>query len=281
MEAKVCDLNHLGADVLLPPRKRLLAGFKKQNFEIDTNWHASCIESSSSIASRVFDSHLNSLLNSHTNESNLSPEEIVEASGSAAVAAAKAAKAARALAEEKAAIAAKAVAAAKTALDIVASFSEASGSNDRYLKRNKMKHVPVNSLYGKEKSKGNCKADEELARNLHRAMNSSPRKRKCSQGADANIGRSKKPQYSSTDEVDCPKSSGHADSDEVDSEGTIDDAATSQTKEKSFKYVSNFRSKMLNGESSHSTARAWDDGSPSTKRGRVKLKKLPLSICTY
>ncbi|KAJ6990507.1 hypothetical protein NC653_018922 [Populus alba x Populus x berolinensis] len=35
MEANICDINHLDADVLLPPRKRLLAGFKKQSSDGD------------------------------------------------------------------------------------------------------------------------------------------------------------------------------------------------------------------------------------------------------
>ncbi|GMP97060.1 hypothetical protein CsSME_00045461 [Camellia sinensis var. sinensis] len=37
MEANLCDLNHLDSDVLLPPRKWLLAVLKKQNF--DANSH--------------------------------------------------------------------------------------------------------------------------------------------------------------------------------------------------------------------------------------------------
>ncbi|KAI4325404.1 hypothetical protein MLD38_030808 [Melastoma candidum] len=143
MEARVCDVNQLAAGVLLPPRKRLLAGLKKQNSEIDSNWRALCVSLPSPVTSGVFDARLNCLLNSHSDKSNLSPEEVAEASSSAAMAAAKAARQARALAEEKAAIAAKAMAAAKSALDLVVSFSEEPGGNARYLKRNKAKkHVP-------------------------------------------------------------------------------------------------------------------------------------------
>jgi len=145
MEANICDVNHLDADVLLPPRKRLLAGLKKQSSKADGASRLSLVASPSASASASafasasasapacapssaalsdFEIRLNNLLSSHSSHPNLTPEEIVEASKSAAIAAAKAAEVARAAAEEKAAIASKAMAAVKRALDLVASFAE-------------------------------------------------------------------------------------------------------------------------------------------------------------
>lgn len=280
MEANLCDVNHLDADVLLPPRKRLLAGLKRQNCESDCASHASCFASSSSSSpSNVFDAHLNNLLRAHTGDSDLSPEEIVEASKSAAAAKAKAANAARAAAEEKAAIAVKAMAAARSALELVASFPEELGTKDRSLKRNKLqKHVPVHSLYKNQRAVESCGEDEELARKLHRAINSSPRISKNSSSSDSK-GQRKRPRIlPNLDEARVPnagvlpgeispKCNGHAVMGEVDSEGST--------------YEVNVIKEDENWESSRSKERVWDDGCNSgKKRGRVKLKKLPLSICT-
>lgn len=280
MEANLCDVNHLDADVLLPPRKRLLAGLKRQNCESDCASHASCFASSSSSSpTSVFDAHLNNLLRAHTSDSDLSPEEIVEASKSAAAAKAKAANAARAAAEEKAAIAVKAMAAARSALELVASFPEELGTKDRSLKRNKLqKHVPVHSLYKNQRAVESCGEDEELARKLHRAINSSPRISKNSSSSDSK-GQRKRPRIlPNLDEARVPnagvlpgeispKCNGLAVMGEVDSEGST--------------YEVNVIKEDENWESSRSKERVWDDGCNSgKKRGRVKLKKLPLSICT-
>lgn len=175
METNGCHVEQVDADVLLPPRKRLLAGLKKQNSDAKGASHVSSTAMPSSSSLSAFDAHLNSLLGVHSNP-NLSPEEIVEASNSAALAAAKIAKAARAAAEEKAAVAARAVSAAKSALDLVASFSNEGNHKETSLKRNKLKkRVPVHSLYKRNRLISNCKTDEELARRLHRVMNSSSR----------------------------------------------------------------------------------------------------------
>ncbi|KAH0970951.1 hypothetical protein GBA52_023107 [Prunus armeniaca] len=155
--------------------KRLLAGLKKQSPDGDgSSWlslvassasasASASASSSSSPSSSEFNTRLNNILSSHN--PNLSPEELVEISNSAAAAAAKAAEDARAAAEEKAGIAAKAVAAAKSALELVASFSEDVGCKEKYLKKNKLKkHVPVQLLYKKYQPIENCKKDEELVR---------------------------------------------------------------------------------------------------------------------
>ncbi|XP_015889560.2 uncharacterized protein LOC107424309 [Ziziphus jujuba] len=313
MEANICDVNHLDADVLLPPRKRLLAGLKKQNSDGDSTSQPSLVPAASSPASSSsasasvfasslspssseFNNRLNNLLSSHS--ANLSPEEIVDASRIAASAAAKAAETARAAAEEKAAIAAKAVAAAKSALDLVASFSEEGASKDRYTRKNKLKkHVPVQLLYKKYQPIENCKKDEELARKLHRAINSSPRTCKNSSSSDLRGHKHKKPKISSTSErtrsngdmvLEQNRTSacnGHAVAGEVDdSEGTIRESYKNKADEKACRYDKAGQLEMDYGEaeSSQTNEKTWDDISTSgKKRGRVKLKKLPLSICTF
>ncbi|XP_051121351.1 uncharacterized protein LOC127244853 isoform X2 [Andrographis paniculata] len=136
------NLTGSDADALLPPRKRLLAGLKRSQMGIRS----------------------------------LSDEGIVEASRTAAVEAARTAKAARANAEEKAKKAAKAVAAAKAALELVASLSMEASNKEENLKKNKMKkHVPVEALYNNKNNTKGSAADEQLARKLHQAINSSPR----------------------------------------------------------------------------------------------------------
>lgn len=309
METNLCDVNHLDADVLLPPRKRLLAGLKKQSSEGDGSLQLSLVTSSSSPASASasastpspqspssseFNIRLSNLLNSHN--ANLSPGEIVEASKSAATAALKAAEAARAAAEEKAAIASKAVAAAKSALDLVASFSEEAVSKERYLKKNKLKkHVPVQLLYKKYQPIENCKEDEELARNLHRAINSSPRISKNSSGSDYKGRKHKKPKVlSSPDKTRDSNGSvvveqsytstcnGREAAGEIDNEGSVRELCKSKADEKACTYDKAGPSAIDNEEAElgQQKEKIWDDMSASgKKRGRVKLKKLPLSMC--
>ncbi|RDX87166.1 hypothetical protein CR513_31402, partial [Mucuna pruriens] len=302
----VCDVNHLDADVLLPPRKRLLAGLKKQSSDGDAVASpslvvASCVtvsEAASSSYPSEFEARLKNLLSSNSNNPNLTPEEVVEASKAAAVAAARAAKAARAAAEEKAEVAAKAVAAAKRALDLVASFSEdAVSSKERNLKKNKLKkHLPVHLLYKKYQPIENCGTDEELARKLHRAMNSSPRISKNSPNSESKGSKHKKPKTSSSFEItevsdarmafgqDCLSlNNGHAVMGKVDSEGSIQEVCSSKEDKKGFRYDRSSQMEIDNGEaeSSQSKEKNLEDlSSIGRKRGRVKLKKLPLSICS-
>lgn len=314
MESNICDVNHLDADVLLPPRKRLLAGLKKQSSETDVASGLSIIASPSaspsacaftsgsasvpsSAALTDFEIRLNNLLSSHSNNPNLTPEEIVEASKSAAIKAAKAAEAARAAAEEKAAIASKAMAAAKSALDLVASFSEEAACKERYLKKNKLKkHLPVQLLYKKYQPIENNKADEELARKLHRAINSSPRISKNSSSSDWKGHKHKKPKSSAS----CEKSrvsnggillerhppsmcNGHAVTGKV-SEGSMRELYTHKADEKACKSDKSGQLDKDNdeAESSQPKDKTLEDASPTgKKRGRVKLKRLPLSICTF
>ncbi|KAK7406936.1 hypothetical protein VNO78_08572 [Psophocarpus tetragonolobus] len=306
----VCDVNHLDADVLLPPRKRLLAGLKKQSSDGDAAASpplvvASCVTTVSEVASSSltsysseFEARLKNLLSSHSDNPNLTPEEVIQASKAAAVAAAKTAKAARAAAEEKAEIAAKAVATAKRALDLVASFSEeAVSSKERNLKKNKLKkHLPVHLLYKKNQPIENCGTDEELARKLHRAMNSSPRISKNSPNSDSKGSKHKKPRNSSSIEMtddsdarmafgqDCLSlNNGHTVVGKVDSEGSIQEVCSNKEDKKGYRYDRSSQMEIDNeeAESSQSKEKNSEDlTSVGKKRGRVKLKKLPLSICT-
>ncbi|CAL0330804.1 unnamed protein product [Lupinus luteus] len=291
----VCDVSQLDADVLLPPRKRLLAGLKKQNSDGDATAFLSPVAVSCDVAypssvsfSSEFEARLKHLLCYRSNNPNLTPEELVEASKTVAIAATKAAKAARAAAEEKSAIAAKAVAAAKSALDLVASFSEKAVTKERNLKRSKSKkHLPVQLLYTKNRSIGNCRTDEELAHTIHRAINSSPRISKNSPNSNSKGSKHKKLKSSSSFKITegsdaglafgldrLSLNNGHTLVEKIDSDGL---------NKKGFKYDISSQMEIDNGEaeSSQSKEKNYEDLSPiGKKRGRAKLKKSPLSICT-
>ncbi|KAH1113262.1 hypothetical protein J1N35_006640 [Gossypium stocksii] len=314
MEANICDINHLDADVLLPPRKRLLAGFKKQASNANGASDQPAVASSSSSppppspspspspshspstsSSDVNDHLKNLLMSSHLYNPNLSPEEILEASRAAATSAAKAAEAARAAAEEKAAIAAKAVAAAKNALDMVAKFSEDTINKERHLKKNKLKkHVPVQLLYKKHEPIESPRTDEELARKLHRAINSSPRISKNSPTSEWRGHKHKRPKIMPTLEKTKASNGGIAlggspsstcnggtIAGEIDSGDSMEESVKAEAK--GAKYEKSGQSELDNGEAelSHLKEKACDDVTPSKKRGRMKLKRLPLSICSF
>ncbi|XP_010935312.1 uncharacterized protein [Elaeis guineensis] len=150
----------------LPPRKRLLAGLKKEGSDCDFSLPVPLI--SSDLSARIHD-----IINSTTS----SPDEIIEATKSVALAATEVAAAARATAMEKAAAAVKARTAAKNALELLDSISrsEAARKDCPTKTKSRKKHVAVKLLYGNKQPVGNRETDEELARRLHRAMNSSPR----------------------------------------------------------------------------------------------------------
>ncbi|KAL7108355.1 hypothetical protein ACP275_06G107400 [Erythranthe tilingii] len=268
METTTCDVNHLEADALLPPRKRLLAGLKRQKSDVNSPPSGTAI-----IAGSKNDVHLNNPFKSQLINPNLSNEEIVKASRIAATEAAKVAKAARANAEEKAAKAAKAVAAAKTALDLVATLSDEVAVEEKHLKKNKMKkQVPVETLYNKNKGNNttNCRTDEELARKLHQAINSSPRILKNS--SDSVVRNHKHKRLKSSADTTTTTSSGHGVVGEVDTEGpVIKKIDTIMVDLSSPKHDKGDRLKFENNEVLDSYGK---------KRGRMKQKKLPLSICS-
>ncbi|KAG2298270.1 hypothetical protein Bca4012_009474 [Brassica carinata] len=238
MATNGCDVNQLDSDLLLPPRKRLLAGFKKQNSNGSSSSSTSYSNGSSS-ASTVVQTHLHNLLTSQLNDDqSRSPEEL-KATAALAV---KIAKAARAEANEKAIIAAKAVAAAKSALELFASFPV----NER--KNKQKKHVPVHVLYSK---------DEDLARRLNRAINNSPR-------VLTGHRNKKLKSVATTYENSAATSSTMYDGNDV--AGVVDsDTSTDDEVDRT-----RVNGKKKTGEESSSLGK---------RRGRVKLKKLPLSTC--
>ncbi|KAM7523961.1 hypothetical protein LguiA_013863 [Lonicera macranthoides] len=280
MEANNCDINHLDADVLLPPRKRLLAGLKKQNFDGNSNDKAFTSSSSSE-----FDSRMINLLRSHSSNPNLSVEEMVESSRLAAEAAVKVAVAARTASEEKAALAAKAMDAAKSALEMVAIVNEETNCKDRNLKKkNKLKrHIPVQMLY----SKSNCKTDEELARKLHQAINSSPRISKNSSSSDLKGHKHRRLRKSLSLPEKTRVSNGNGITGEVDSGSSTREAYAVRVDENTSKFNKDERLNLENGKgvTIHSEAKNGDSledmNNVGRKRGRIKQKKLPLSICNF
>lgn len=137
--------------------------------------------------------------------------------------------------------------------------------------------------------------DEELARKLHRAMNSSPRISKNSPRSGSKGCRSKKPRSSSSYETEGSVSSmavgqdclslnnGHAIAGKIDSEGSNQEVCSSKKDKKGIKDDRSRRIEIDNGEAelSQSKQKNCEDSSPTgKKRGRTKLKKLPLSICS-
>ncbi|KAK4431455.1 hypothetical protein Salat_0907600 [Sesamum alatum] len=308
MEANRCDVNHLDADALLPPRKRLLAGLKRQSSDVN-----STAPSTSRSAESEYDTRLNNLLRSQLSNTNLSNEGIVEASRCAAIEAAKVAEAARAIAEQKAAKAAKAMAAAKSALDLVATLEEAA-SKEKCLKPNKMKkHLPVQAFYNKNKGKFNCRTDEELARKLHQAINSSARILKNSSGSDSKNHKHTRLKTSAASGrtsicSGIPPGEGNRPSIntsngygvvEVDTEGPVKEIDTIMVDLNTSKPDRDDGIRLENGEgwqpSKHDQLKLQNGEvrvpskakSPESldsfgkKRGRIKQKKLPLSICSF
>lgn len=283
MEANVCDVNHLDSDVLLPPRKRLLACLKKQNGDGNGNGNSYSPSTCSSL--NALDTRISYLLRAHLSNDNPSQEEIVAASRSAAEVAVKAAMAARATAEEKAVIAAKAMAAAKKALEFVATIDdqEISSSAEQQLKKNKTKkQVEVQVLYNNKKPRlENGKTnDEELARQLHQAINSSPRISKGGLPSDVKSHKHKKLKISSENgRINNGSIVGEGISPSSDRGSKPLERVTSVGKE-----VENAsKSKVENGNAERIQSKAKsseeDIAILGRKRGRMKQKKLPLSIC--
>ncbi|KAL0299560.1 UNVERIFIED_CONTAM: hypothetical protein Sradi_6615800 [Sesamum radiatum] len=308
METNRCDVNHLDADALLPPRKRLLAGLKRQSSDVNSS-----APSTSRSAESEYGTRLNNLLRSQLSNINLSNEEIVEASRCAAMEAAKVAEAARAVAEQKAAKAAKAMAAAKSALDLVATLEEAA-SKEKCLKANKMKkNVPVQALCNKNKEKSNCRTDEELARKLLQSINSSPRILKNSSGSDPkNHKRMRLKTSASSGRTSicsgippgegnrpCINTSNGYYVVEVDNEGPVKVIDTIMVDLNTVNPDRDDDIRLENGQGWQSNKTDQlklqngevgvpsKDKSPESldnfgkKRGRIKQKKLPLRICSF
>ncbi|WOL18912.1 hypothetical protein Cni_G27709 [Canna indica] len=150
----------------LPPRKRLLAELKKENPEFGFLPPVPFISGD-----------LGAQLRDVVRSPGSTLEEIVEVSNSVALAAHEIAEAARDSAIEKAAAAAKAKAAAKSALLFLDSISRNRMSSKVGLSKTKVrkKQIPIKLLYKTNHAARSQEADEDLARKLHHAMNSSPR----------------------------------------------------------------------------------------------------------
>ncbi|XP_071693880.1 uncharacterized protein [Rutidosis leptorrhynchoides] len=272
MEGNVCDVNRLDSDVLLPPRKRLLAGLKKQNSDVNgiLNGNGNGISSSYSQSScnslNELDSRISYLLKPHLSNDNPSQEEIVAASKAAAEVAVKVATSARAAAQEKAVIAAKAMADAKKYLELVATFDDDDHhhhqdiltSAEQQLKKNKTKkQVELQMLYTNKKpmlENANKANDEELARKLHQAINSSPRISKTDVVVPSDV---KSPKHKKLKTAI------------ISDNGIISNG--------SIEVENMIEPNMENG----SKVKTGDDDVTTSgrKRGRMKQKKLPLSIC--
>ncbi|CAL9124945.1 unnamed protein product [Musa acuminata var. zebrina] len=150
----------------LPPRKRLLAELKREGSDFDFLPPVPFL--SGDLGAQLRDS---------INSPRSNPEEIIEVAKSVASAAAEVAAAAKRIATEKAAAAAKAKASAKSALLFLDSVSRRrkSGKGCMARTRARKKQMPVKLLYKTHHRLGSQETDEELARKLHRVINSSSR----------------------------------------------------------------------------------------------------------
>lgn len=241
------EMSQLDSDLRLPPRKRLLAGYMKLN-GIGSSSSSStppspAFPSSSSTSNSIGSSSSSASTSRFHSVQNQSPEEHVEAARSAAASALKAAKAARALANEKALISSKAIAAAKRALELVDSFPKEAMAADCKEK----KHVSLDHL----SSKGELRRYEEtedLARRLQRAIDR--RYPKVLRAREENDGQiNKKQKMNKT---------------VVDSDSSYDGLESYRT----------FKHPEVDSIPTPGKEKAEEQ-----RRGRVKLKKFPLSIC--
>lgn len=275
METKACDVNVPDTEALLPPRKRLLAGLKRQNSDTNPQVHSTPDNSNSDHEHCVL-----SLLKSQFSDTNISDEDLVESSQFAAAEAVKHAEAARSIAEQKAAAAVKAMEAAKSSLDLLATLTEESAKKEHSLIKKRMKkNTPPETLYGKRKGKANRKKDEELVHKLHQPTTSSPRITKSSSVSDARAQKHKRLKSSDSPEKaglnngvvvikgnankeDCEKETSHnPEAAKADQNGIVESGNNDIS----------VRSNSQVGESSDSFGR---------KRGRMKQKKLALTVCS-
>ncbi|KAK4733304.1 hypothetical protein R3W88_007565 [Solanum pinnatisectum] len=286
MEGNICDIDHLDSDVLLPPRKRLLAGLKKQNFDDNP---CSPTSSTDDVTEFEFDMRLNNLLKFHSDDCNRSIEEIVEASRVAALKAVELAKAARAVAEEKAAKASEAMAAAKSAMELVATVSGEVTDRDRYSNKKKK---------NKYKGTNNCTTDEDLARTLSRTINSSPRISKNSTSDSRNQKHKRLKRSSASENAKLQNGSTSWEANRPSTSNGIDIAGNkasngpSQEKElirvdlRVVKFNEADLRKTENGKGEPMNSKEEFGESPNDicnvdkKKGRMKQKTLPLSNCS-
>ncbi|KAJ0252197.1 PHD finger-like protein [Hirschfeldia incana] len=265
------ETNQLDSDLHLPPRKRLLAGFKKLNGSSSSSSPPSAFASSSSTSNSNGSSSSSSTnLNTHLGDllalrfNNQSPEELAEAARSAAALAVKAAKAAREVANEKALVSAKAIAAAKRALELVDSFpKEAMTDCKERRSHKKKKHVPLQHLYSKGEEFRDEEEEEYLASRLHRAVDKRYPKVLGTRSSFEENGQINKKQKTVVGVV-----------------GTVNDVAGVVDSDSSFERLESNREEAFKPDEVDSipTPGKEESNSLQRRRGRVKLKKLPLSI---
>ncbi|CAF2133190.1 suppressor protein SRP40 [Brassica rapa] len=243
------EMSQLDSDLRLPPRKRLLAGYMKLNgigsssSSSSSTSPSAAFPSSSSTSNSIGSSSSSASTSRFHSVQNQSPEELVEAARSAAASAVKAAKAARAIANEKALSSSKAIAAAKRALELVDSFPKQAMADC-----NEKKHVSVvDNLSSKD-----------LACRLQRAIEKRYPKVLATREENGQINKKQK---------------------------TVADGGSSVTG-----YVNGIAG-VVDSDSSYdgleSNRKAFKPDEvdwirtpgKEQRRGRVKLKKFPLSIC--
>ncbi|KAJ0240723.1 hypothetical protein HA466_0223090 [Hirschfeldia incana] len=241
------EMSQLDSDLRLPPRKRLLAGYMKLN-GIGSSSSSStppspAFPSSSSTSNSIGSSSSSASTSRFHSVQNQSPEEHVEALRSAAASALKAAKMARAIANEKALISSKAIAAAKRALELAESFPKQTMAGCK----EKNKHVSVD--YSSSKGELRYEETEDLARRLQRAIDR--RYPKVLGTRDENGQITKKQKLNKT---------------VVDSDSSCDGLESNR---KSFKHPE-----------VDSIPTPGKEKAEEQRRGRLlKIKKFPLSIC--
>ncbi|KAL0739476.1 hypothetical protein Bca4012_015686 [Brassica carinata] len=250
------EMSQLDSDLRLPPRKRLLAGYMKLNGirSSSSSSSTSPFASSSSSTSNSIGSSSSSTSASTSrfrSVQNQTPEELVEAARSAAASAVKAAKAARALANEKALISSKAIAAAKRALELVDSFPKEAMADCK----EKKKHVSLDHL-----------SSEDLARRLQRAID---RRRypKVLGTLEENGHINKKLKMNKTEVDDGSKVTSYMNgiASVADSDSSYDGLESNR--------------KAFKPDEVDSIPTPGKEKAEEQRRGRLKLKKFPLSIC--
>ncbi|XP_019710979.2 uncharacterized protein [Elaeis guineensis] len=251
----------------LPPRKRLLAGLKKEVHDCDFLFPFPFISSD-----------LNARLRDIINSTTCSPDEIIEATNSVALVTAEVAAAARATAMEKAAAAVKARTAAKNALEFLdyISRSEAARKGCPAKTKSRKKHVAVEFLYRNKRPAGSEETDEELARRLHQAMNSSPRISYNKQKKLCHSGKEEVPDgiavSNGNSSVSCDKVVQFNNGQSADK---LEEKIVVCSKDDLFEREEEESSRPL--EKHHHQSK--DRGIAGCRKVKIKQKKLPLSQC--
>lgn len=259
------EMSQLDSDLRLPPRKRLLAGYMKLNgIRSSSSSSTSPFASSSSSTSNSIGSSSSSTSASTSrfrSVQNQSPEELAEAARSAAASAVKAAKAARAIANEKALISSKAIAAAKRALELVDSFPKAAMADCK----EKKKHVSVDH----SSPEGELRYEtEDLARRLQRAMDRRYPKVLGTREENGQINKKQKMNKTGVESGIRVTSYMNGIASVADSDSSYDGLESNKKASKAFK-----------PDEVDSIPTPGKEKGEEQRRGRVKIKKFPLSIC--